>query len=139
MTTSVEEVRVGLADACASINGWRSKPYITDQINPPEIHVVAGTTDYDLVMGRGADIWNYRLIAYVSRISERSGQVLLDELRAPSGPGSLKTVLEADDALADLVDYVRVRQASEVREVNLGSEASPLRYLLVEFTVEVCY
>ena len=137
--TTVEEVRVALADAAGSINGWRAQPYITDSANPPEIHVGVGTTDYDLVMGRGADIWNYRLIAYVSRVAERAGQVLLDELRAPSGEASLKTVLEADTALAALVDYVRVTQASEVREVNLGTDTSPLRYLLVEFTVEVCY
>ena len=101
--------------------------------------MVAGTTDYDLVMGRGADIWNYRLVAYVSRTSERAGQILLDELRAPSGDGSLKTVIEADEALAAVVDYARVIQASEVREVNLGSDTNPLRYLLIEFTVEVCH
>lgn len=136
---TVEDVRVAMADACSSLSGWRAYPYIRDSIAPPEIQIASGTTDYDLVFGRGADIWNYRLIAYVSRQSERSGQLMLDELRAPSGAGSLKTVLEADTALAALIDYVVVKQASEVREVTTGTPQNPLRYLLIEFTVEVCY
>lgn len=135
MTTTIAGVRQAIADACSTIPGWRASPYIKDTVAPPEIQVVAGQVDYDLVMARGADIWNYTLMAYVQRDSERAGQIMLDELCAPSGAGSLKTVLEADVALAALVDYVRVRTASEVRSATVGA----VTYLLVEFTVEVCY
>ena len=133
---TVEDVRVALADACASISGWRASPYIRDTVAPPEIQVARGVTNFDIVMGRGADDFQYRLIAYVQRDSERSGQILLDELCEPSGPGSLKEVLETVEvATAAGADYIRVREASEVRSVEVGLVA----YMLVEFTVEVCY
>jgi hypothetical protein len=135
LTTSIADVRQTIADACQSLAGIRAQPYVTDSVATPQATVSLNEVNYDLVFARGADIWNYTVTVYAQRSSERSAQILLDELREPVGPTSLKTVLEEDVALAALVDYVVLRRASPVQSTTVGA----IEYLLVEFTVEVCY
>lgn len=124
-----------MSDACATISGLRATPYITDAIATPQAVVSLNQVDYDLVFDRGADIWNYTVGVFAPRSSERATQILLDDLREPAAPTSLKTVLEGDSALAALVDYVVVRTASPVQTTVVGA----VQYLFVEFDVEVCY
>jgi hypothetical protein len=58
---------------------------------------------------------------------------MLDELSEQSGPGSLKTVLEDDERLNDLVDIVRVLEATPVQATEVGV----IGYLFVDFDVWV--
>lgn len=129
--TTIAEVRLALAAAC----GIRATAYITDSVNTPVAVVSLNEVNYDVVMGRGADEWAYTVTVYTSRTNETQAQKYLDDLREPTGDTSLKTLIEADTALAALIDYVVVRTASPVRAQQVG----PTQYLLVEFTVEVCY
>ncbi len=129
--TTIAEVRAALAEAC----GIRATAYITDSVNTPVAVVALNEVDYDVVMGRGADQWNYTVTVYTSRTDETRAQKYLDDLREPTGATSLKTLIEADAGLAELVDYVVVRSASPVQAQPVGQ----VTYLLVEFTVEVCY
>jgi hypothetical protein len=122
-----------MADACASIAGWRASPYIRDAVAAPEMQIARGVVTYDTSMGRQSDDLRFLIRAYVQRDSERAGQILLDELCESFGAGSLKTVLEADVALKDLVDIVRVREATPVQQQDVGI----VSYLFVEFDVEV--
>lgn len=131
---TVEDVRNALADACGSISGWRASPYIRDSVAAPEMQISRGVTNYDIVFGRGADEFVYTVTAYVQRDSERAGQIKLDELVDPGSANFLKTVLEQSSTVAAAgVDYIRVREASEVRTADIGN----VSYLLVVFTLEV--
>jgi hypothetical protein len=130
---TIEEVRIAIADACATIPGWRASPYRRDQVSPPEIQVERGPIIYDVAMGREADEFHYTIVAYVQRDSDRAAQVLMQNLCEPSGSGSLKTVLEADESVRALVDYIRVTNASEDKAQTVGL----VDYLVVEFEVEI--
>lgn len=135
MSGTIAQVRQALSDAVDSISGLRAVPYMPDNLNPPQAVVWDTGVDYDLVLGRGADEWNFTVNVYVSRTAELAGQKLLDTLREPSGATSLKTVVEADSGLAALVDYARVRSASPIVIATVNDTP----YLSVEFTVEIVY
>jgi predicted transcriptional regulator len=122
-----------MADACGSIDGWRASPYIRDSVAAPEMQISRGVITYDTSMGRDSDDFHYTVRAYVQRDSERAGQIMLDELSEQSGPGSLKTVLEDDERLNDLVDIVRVLEATPVQATEVGV----IGYLFVDFDVWV--
>ena len=132
---TIAQVRQALSDAVDTITGLRSAPYVPDQINPPQAVVWDTGVDYDVVMGRGADEYNFTVRVYVNRTAETAAQKLLDTLREPSGATSLKTVVEADAGLAAVVDYARVRRASPVELVTVGA----VDYLSVEFEIEVVF
>lgn len=130
---TIEDVRTAIADACATIPGWRAQPYVRDQVSGPEVQVAQGRIIYDATMGREGDEYHYTLTAFVQRDNERAAQMLLQNLCEPAGDGSLKTVLEADTRLKEVVDYLRVTDVSEVRQVVIGT----VGYLTVEFEIEI--
>lgn len=133
---TIATVRDALGDALETISGLTAARYVPDQVVSPVAVVRAGRTNYDIVFGRGADEWSYLIDVYVARTAEQTGQEFLDNLREPSGSGSLKTVLEADSvATAAGVDYIRVRTASEVNTATVANTT----YLTVTWEVEVCY
>lgn len=132
---TIAQVRQALSDAVDTIAGLRSAPYMPDQINPPQAIVWDTGVDYDLVMGREADTYHFLVNVYVSRTSERAAAVLLDTLREPLGATSLKTVVEADNALKALVGYAWVRSASTLEPTSVNGTD----YLMVQFTIEAVF
>lgn len=137
---TIAEVRQALSDAVDSIAGLRCAPYVPDQINPPQAVVWDTGIDYDLVLGRGADVYDFRVIVYVNRTAETAGQKLLDTLREPTGATSVKTVVEADATLASKVDYAQVKSVSPVQVASVGAAlVGQVEYLTIEFTVEIVY
>jgi len=134
-STTIKDVREALANAVKSVRGLdRCTPYLPEQVNPPQAFIRLAV-DYDLVMGRNGDTYNYTVVVIVSRTPDRASQALLDSICEPSGDTSLKTVVEADTALADLVDDVIVKSASDLRSIPIGA----VDYLGIEFDVEVNY
>ena len=135
---SLADIRLAIADALKTIPKVRPVAYITDGAEVPSGGIYAelamGEISYDIVMGRGADLYTFTVRCAVQRVDEIRGQALLDTLREPSGATSVKTVLEADETLGGLVDYVHVKAASADQVITVGQ----LTYLGVEFTVEVC-
>ena len=91
---TIAQVRQALSDAVDSISGLRCAPYMPDQINPPQAVVWDTGVDYDLVMGRGADVWNFTVNVYVARTAERAAQLLLDTLRDELGLTGAKRVCD---------------------------------------------
>ncbi len=130
---TIEEVRIALADACATIPFWRGQPYLLDAVNPPEIHVGHPRIVYDAAMGQEADEYHYTLTAYAQRDSIDAAQKTLQRLCEPTGDGSLKYTLENDESVLALVDYIRVSDASKAISVTVGL----IEYIVVEFEVEV--
>lgn len=129
------DIRQALHDALCTIDGLNVSPYQTDQIAPPQAMIVRGQIDYDLSMERGHDLYNFTVAVLVPRIDELAAQAFLDDLCAPNGATSLKTIVEADTGLQAVVDYAYVRRASEV-QVLPGSDPNT-QYLSVDFEMEV--
>lgn len=135
---SIAQVRQALSDAVDSITGLRCSPYVPDNVAAPQAVIADDGVDYDLTLGRGADTYRYKVVVYVDRTAEIAAQKLLDTLREPTGSSSLKTVVEADTALAALVDYVRVLRSSEIQAVTTAGDMVA-EYLMLEFDVEIVY
>lgn len=130
---TIEAVRTAIADACATIPGWRAQPYARDQVAAPELQVARGRIVYDAVMGAQGDEYHYTVTAFIQRDNERAAQMWLQNLCEPTGDTSLKYVLEHDTRIADVVDYIRVSDASEDRQVVIGQ----ISYMTADFEVEV--
>ena len=135
---SIAQVRQALSDAVDSIEGLRCRPYVPDNVSTPQAVIADDGVDYDLVLGRGADTYRYKIVVYVDRDAEIAAQKLLDTLREPVGSTSMKTVVEANAALAALVDYAQVKRASEIQAAST-TDASQAEYLMIEFDVEIVY
>lgn len=130
----IAEIRAGIADRLSSIVGLNVDPYMVERIRPPHA-MIDFEIDYDLVLGRSKDTYPFSVIVFVQRDNSLAGQRLLDGLRDPNNPSSVKQVLENGDLFAVDVDYVQVKKASRVQVVSHGNPA--VEYLMVEFEVEV--
>lgn len=133
--TTPAQVRAAIAAAITTNSAFRGTAYLADQINPPEIQVDYEIT-YNLVMGNSPKAtYPFVFQAFVPRDSERSSQILLDNLRDPNSDTSLSVVLEGDSALAALVDYIDFSHASRIQSVDIAGG----QYLMVEFNAEVVF
>ena len=130
----ISTIREALADACTSV-GLNATGYITDDIQTPA--AVIGWTDwpYDYTFGRASDgptVWTITLI--IERTDEIAAQQALDDFVDYASATCVKTAVEtAAVATAAGVNYVWVRRASGVQQIQMGS----LNYLSVELSVEV--
>ena len=132
--TVIATIRQALSDACATISGLDSVPTASDQVNVLQAVVWREQIDYDLVMGRAADTYNFKITVYGIRSDPVGTQTSFDNLCEPTGATSLKATLEtASVAAAAAVDYVRVKTAHPVTQTEVGG----LIYLTQEFDVEV--
>ncbi len=133
------QVRGAIATAVDTITGLRAVALIPDQINAPVAVVWRKTFVYDQVQhSPGIDSsaeQEFGVTVYVQRVSERTGQDLLDAYAEPSGATSVKTAVETNATLLALVSYALVTQVDEVKAVTVGN----LDYLAEDFTVLVCF
>lgn len=110
--------------------------YQTDEIVTPQAMVVRGVIEYDLAFGRGVDNYSFIVRIYAPRSDELAAQALFDDLCSPLGDTSVKTLLEADNAL-QLATQTKVRVRT-VSEVQIYPSSDPnIEYLVVDFDVEV--
>lgn len=134
MTARLSDIRQALADAISNVAPTlRAMPRPTDNINPPLAIVMRKSTDYDLTFGRGADTHSFGVMVFAGRLAERSADEFIDDLLDPANPLYLKTMVEGDAGLNQLVDYARVRSAGETTVADIAGT----QYLTVEFDVEV--
>jgi hypothetical protein len=75
---------------------------------PPCAFVVDGDIDYDLALGRGADLLHFEIIVQVGLTTERGAQ---EKLRALRASDAVKQAVESDQTLGGLVDWARVTKA----------------------------
>lgn len=131
---AIADVREALAERVAAVKGLnRCDPYLPDQVNAPQAFIDLSIT-YDLVFGRNGDVYPFTITAVAARTAEKASQRLLDEIREPSGPTSLKTVVEAaDTTLRSLVDDVTIKSASGLKVITINQ----IDYLAVEFDGEL--
>lgn len=121
------EVRARLATAAATVPKLRGWSFLPDSIDPPAFIAGEVTINYDQVAEGGFDEFLVTCHLYTSTTDNASGQKLLDGFLSPTGPGSVKAALEADQRLGGIAVAVRVvrvtgygkYRASSVSEMQL--------------------
>jgi len=128
---TITEIRTGIATRLATIEGLRTHEFVPDTVNTPCAVVFGPEVDFDSTMARGSDDFRFWVVVLVSRVSDRTGQELLDSYLAPFGETSIKAAVDGD--LGGVVDFARVK---EVREYG-AQEINSVQYFGAAVLVEV--
>lgn len=123
---SFTQIRQGLADNLSTVrfsNGGKPQVsgYMLSQPSPPALQVFPGPLTYDYTMHRGLDQSQWVVQAVVAFNDSVGSQLLLDELCAASGVGSVKAALETDKTLGGTVADLHVTDMSGYRVVDTGA------------------
>lgn len=128
-------VRQAIATALANVGtDVQVSAYLLPQPSPPTLQVLPGEQQYDRAMHRGLDIRTFTIQGFVAYNESTETQKRLDELMAPTGARSVKTVLEADPTLGGVVSAIHVTSDSGY---SMQLHPSGTWMLLCEWTAEV--
>ena len=130
---TIAELRSGLATNLATISGLRTASTIPENVNPPFAIIGFDSTEFDVTMGRGLDMFAFTVTVVVSRADGRNAQNLLDVYCAPTGTSSIKRAIELDKSLGGKANDLRVTGLSNYGNLTIGE----LNYLAAEFAVTV--
>lgn len=132
---TMAELRQALAATLAGLDGIQESPYLLSNPTPPAAEVEPAPIDYDLAMQRGLDKWQFILRVFVGFSADRGAQMKLDSYIDPTGPGSIKSLVEVDRTLGGLCDHVQVTRCSGYRVYERQKGANAV--LGAEWTVVV--
>jgi hypothetical protein len=130
---TIAELRSGIATNLATISGLRTASTIPENVNPPFAIIGFDSTEFDVTMGRGLDMFAFTVTVVVSRADGRNAQNLLDVYCAPTGTSSIKRAIELDKSLGGKANDLRVTGLSNYGNLTIGE----LNYLAAEFAVTV--
>jgi len=128
------DIRQALADALA-LPGFQVSGYMLSNPTPPAIHVFPDEITYDAAMARGLDTWQLKIQAYVGFTTDIGAQKRLDALLAKTGTSSIKTLVESDRTLGNVVQDARVVDCTGYR--LYGATGDGRVVLGAEWTVTV--
>lgn len=131
--TALTDLRTGLANRLATINGLRSSSYIPDNPQPPVAIVMPGRIQYDQAFGRGSDEYQFTIMLIVGRVADRASQTNLDAYCASSGSASVKAAVEGDRTLGGKALDCRVTEMTNQGSLAIGD----VTYHTAEFSVTV--
>ena len=110
------DIRAGIAELLSNVRGMgQASAYMLSSPTPPCAHVFPAEVNYDEAMQGGHDEWVLTVQAFASMTSDIGSQRVLDEWIAPSGAGSLKAALEADETLLGAAFTTTVESCSGYR------------------------
>lgn len=122
-------VRDGLKTRLQTIAAIRNYyDTIPDSINTPAAIVGQLEIEWDASMVRGSDRGMIDVLLFASRMSERSGQDLLDGFLDGTGSLSVKAAIEADRTLGGAVNTTRVQRSTPIATTIAGVEYLGYRY-----------
>lgn len=130
---AVTPIRNALKDSLEAIVGLTGYARPGGTINLPAAIVLAGPIVFDETMGRGADTLTFEIVLLVAESTPELAQEQLDPYMDGDGETSVKGVVESEDTLGGLVDWVRVTGVNDYGDI----EYSGKRYLGARFPVEV--
>jgi hypothetical protein len=133
MSSTIAEMRNGIAANLANIAGLRTTTTTPDVINPPVAIVQPQTVDYDETFQRGMATYTFVVTVIVGRAAERTAQTNLDLFVAQSGSKSVKAAIESDKTLGGKVFDCRVTTLRSYGSTTIND----VLYLAGEFTVLV--
>jgi len=132
MTTTVSELRDGLATNLRTVTGLRVTAEVPDNPNPPQAVVQLRSVDYNGAFQRGMTTYNFIITVLVGRVAEREAQRRLDAYIS-NGASSIKLAVESDKTLNNKAFDVIVSEMTNIGAVLLGETS----YLSADFTATV--
>ena len=132
MSTTVSQIRAGLATNLATVTGTQILSYQLANPTTPSIAIFPAGTEYNQAFNRGTDKWTFTVQAIVSVATDQNGQQQLDAYLAPSGATSIRSAIESDRTLGGVVQNLVVSAASGY---TLFGDTPPV--LGAEWTVDI--
>lgn len=125
MTTTIAQIRAGLAEALAAVQDGNGSPeiyaYAKDGPTTPCVRVLRPEEiTYDIAMQGGGDSYIFIIQALVGLIDDQSAQENLDAMLSRDGPQSIKTAVETDSSLGGVIDDLRVTRSTGYETYSVG-------------------
>ena len=131
--TDIQAIRDRIAVNLATISGLRTSANIPDLVNPPIAVLSLEQIAYDGAFNQGLTTLEFTIFVVVSRADERTAQRKLNQFVAPTGALSIKSAVESDRRLNNLVADLRVRSVTNIGSLQLDDQ----EYMAAEFDVVV--
>ena len=132
-TTTVSQIKAGLAANLATVSGLRAYAYQPDNVNTPFAWPLLDSIQYNGAMGGGLITHRFTISVVVGRSAERTAQTLLDGYLSYAGAISIRQAIESDRTLGGVVQDLIVESASNISTL----EANDAIYLAIDFVVTV--
>jgi len=132
-TTTVSQIKTGLAANLATVSGLRAYAYQPDNVNTPFAWPLLDSIQYNGAMGGGLITHKFTISVVVGRSAERTAQTLLDGYLSYKGATSIRQALESDRTLGGVVQDLIVESADNISTL----EANDATYLAIDFVVTV--
>ena len=132
-TTTVSQIKSGLAANLATVSGLRAYAYQPDNVNTPFAWPLLDSIQYNGAMGGGLITHKFTVSVVVGRSAERTAQTLLDGYLSYSGATSIRQAIESDRTLGGVVQDLIVESANNISTL----EANDATYLAIDFVVTV--
>lgn len=129
------DLRTAIAGTLSTLSGVQESAYMLGNPTPPYAEVQPAPIEYDLAMQRGLDKWMFIVRVFVGSTGDIGNQELLDTFIEPTGPLSVKTLIEADRTLGGKCDFVHVTGCSGYQLFQSRYTGNPV--LGAEWTVAV--
>ena len=132
-TTTVSQIKTGLAANLATVSGLRAYAYQPDNVNTPFAWPLLDSIQYNGAMGGGLITHKFTISVVVGRSAERTAQTLLDGYLSYKGAISIRQAIESDRTLGGVVQDLIVESANNISTL----EANDATYLAIDFVVTV--
>ena len=132
-TTTVSQIKTGLAANLATVSGLRAYAYQPDNVNTPFAWPLLDSIQYNGAMGGGLITHRFTISVVVGRSAERTAQNLLDGYLSYKGATSIRQAIESDRTLGGVVQDSIVESANNISTL----EANDATYLAIDFVVTV--
>jgi hypothetical protein len=131
--TDIQAIRERMAVNLGTISGLRTAENVPDIVNPPVAVVSLEQIAFDGAFNQGLTTLEFTIFVVVSRADERTAQRKLNQYVAPTGAFSIKSAVESDRRLNNLVADLRVRGVTNIGSLQLDDQ----EYMAAEFAVAV--
>ncbi len=132
-STTVSQIKTGLAANLATVSGLRAYAYQPDNVNTPFAWPLLDSIQYNGAMGGGLITHKFTISVVVGRSAERTAQTLLDGYLSYKGATSIRQAIESDRTLGGVVQDLIVESADNISTL----EANDATYLAIDFVVTV--
>lgn len=130
---SLSSIRTGLQTRLATITGLNAYDKVPGTVTTPAAFPMPGPIEFDETMGRGSDLYTFKVRLLVQRSTDTYAQEDLDAYLAGSGASSVKAAIEGDITLGGVADWTRVTGVPAYGDVTHAG----IDYLGADFNVEV--
>jgi hypothetical protein len=140
MAASLAQIREGLRQQLAEIDGIQCTGYLIANPTPPALEITLDDDSEYLTMQRGAITWKFLIRAYAGLAEALGAQKKLDELMATDGPTSVREAIEAKaagDLTVTLGGIVQDVAVTTLRGPRFYQRADGITYIGAEWLVDV--